>query len=452
MKIIIAGNGKVGDTLARQLAVEGYDITIIDRDKEALNNCVEHNDVMTVEGNCASQKILRIAGAASANLLIAATGNDEVNLLCCMMARNINPNIHTISRIRNPEYTEQAYNMKDEFALAMIINPEKQAAMEIERLIHYPGFLKRDTFSKGKAEIVELKIEPSSKLCGTPLNKIYNVIKCKVLVCAVVRHGVAFTPDGNFTLLEGDRIFVTAPSDNLSALLKNLGIVTKKIKQVLIIGGGTISHYLAAMLERRHIDVKIIEKDERKCKQLSELLPDAEIVCGDASSQSLLESEGIDSCDALVALTGIDETNMIISLYGKSRGVPLTVTKLGRLEDTNIIDNLALGSIITPRKLCCNMIIKYVRAMKKQTGAAVTIHSIADGYAEAVEFNIEKDSPHCGKPLKKLSLKKNVLVASITHGGETEIPNGDSHYSVGDSVIIVAGSGTVLKQFNDIFE
>lgn len=451
MKIIIAGSGKVGYALTRQLSSEGYDITVVDKDSDALQNVMEHYDVMAVCGNCATKNILVSAGVSDADLLIAATGEDEVNLLCCAVAHKINPAIHTIARIRNPEYSEQIYGMRDVFALSMAVNPEKQAALEIERLLKYPGFLNRDTFAKGKVEIVELKIEDGSPLCNIPLKKMGEIVKCKVLVCVVLRNGEAIAPDGNFVLSEGDRIFVTAPVNELTALLSGLGIVTKKVKNVIICGGGRIGYYLASRLSRDGFSTKIIESDYKKCTEISAALPDVDVINGDACNHDLLKSEGISECDALVTLTGFDEMNMIISLYGRNKGVKQTVTKLSRLKNSGILGDIPLGSVICPNELCCNTIVQYVRAMKNQTGAALAVHFIADRRAEAIEFRVDDSTLHCGEPLKNLKTKKNVLVACITHGGETEIPSGDSFYQKGDSVIVVTTGGNTIYQLSDIF-
>ena len=383
MNIIIAGDGKVGSTLARQLSAEGYDITLIDSDRQVLNSSMERMDVMAVHGNCAAMDVLLQAGIMDADLLIAATSADEVNLLCCTTAHGLNPKLHTIARIRNPEYTEQIYELRDIFGLSMAINPEKQAATEIERLLKYPGFLRRDTFAKGRAEIVELRIDDDSKLRGVSMMDLPGIVKCRVLVCAVLRNGTAVTPGANFVLEEGDRIFVTAPTETLTLLLKNLGIITRRARRVILCGGGRVSYYLASMLLKSGISVQVIENDLVRCKELATMLPDACVVHGDATDQALLESEGLSSCDALVTLTGIDELNMIISLYGNSRDLPQVITKLSHAENRNIIDSLALGSIVCPKELCCSNIVRYVRAMQNQTGAAVSLHSIADGQAEA---------------------------------------------------------------------
>lgn len=452
MKIIIAGDGKMGATLTRQLSAEGDDLTLIDSNPKVLESSEERYDIMVVQGNCASMDVLVQAGVKDADLLIAVAGADEINLLCCLTAHGLNPKIHTIARVRNPEYTDQIYEMRGMFALSMAVNPEKQAAAEIARLLRYPGFLKRDTFAKGRVEIVELRIDENSKLCNVALNDMNGIVKCKILVCAVLRKGTAITPDGNFVLREGDRIFVTAPADTLTVLLKSLGVITHKVKRVILCGGGRVSYYLAKQLQKSGIGVQIIERDLERCRQLAIMLPDACIIHGDGSSQFLLESEGISDCDALVTLTGLDELNMIVSLYGTSCGVPQVITKLGRMDNANILGNLALGSMISPKELCCNTIVRYVRAMKNQTGAALTVHTIADGQAEAMEFVVDESTPHCGVPLKSLRLKKGVLVVCITKGARQEIPNGESYYDRGDTLIIVTNSGKGIYQLKDIFQ
>lgn len=450
MNIIIAGAGKVGLTLARQLATEGHDITLIDKNQLILEEAVEQFESMAVCGNCASKEVLLRAGVESADLVIAATNADEVNLLCCMTAHGINAGIHTIARIRSPEYAEQVMTMPEVFPLSLTVNPEKQAAVEIERLLKFPGFLRRDTFAKGQVEIVELRIEENSKLCNVALSELSNTVKCKVLVCAVLRSGTAVAPSGNFVLRQGDRIFVTAPTSTLAVLLKNLGIITRRVRRILICGGGRVSYYLASMLERDGITVHLIDRNHDRCTELAAQLPKTSVVYGDCSSQSLLDSQGIHQVDALASLTGMDETNMIISLYAHARSVPQVITKLSRGE-SNIADTLPLGSVICPKELCSNIIVRYVRAMQNQTGAAVSVHAIADGQAEAVEFLIDDSTKNCGIPLKQLKLKPNVLLASITHGAETEIPGGDSVFSEGDTVVVVTSGRGVLKNINDIF-
>lgn len=450
MNIIIAGDGKVGSLLTRQLSSEGYDITVIDSNAKVLESSVERYDVIAVHGNCASMAVLQQAGVKDADLLIAATNADEVNLLCCTTAHALNPKLHTIARIRNPEYTEQIYRMRNVFGLSMLINPENRAAAEIERLIKYPGFLQRDTFAKGRTEIVELRVDAASKLRDVKLMDMRNIVKCKVLVCAVLREGTAIAPKGDFVLREGDRIFVTALSQNLTTLLKNLDIITKRVRKVTICGGGRISYYLANRLKKAGIASQILEKDHLRCLELSELLPDTDIIHGDISEQDLLE-ECIGDSEALVTLTGQDELNMIVSLYGSSKGVPQVITKLGTISNSGVIDSLNLGSVICPQELCSEQVVRYVRAMQNQIGAAISVHAIADGQAEAMEFLVDEHTKNCGKMLKEIRLKPDVLITSISHGAATEIANGDSVFNRGDTVVVVTNGREVIRQLNDIF-
>lgn len=452
MKIIIAGDGKVGSLLARHLSAGGYDLTVVDRNQKVLNTTVEKYDVMAVHGNCASMPVLIQAGVKEADLLIAATSTDEVNLLCCLTAQGINPNLHTIGRIRNQDYTDQIYSMQDFFGLSLSVNPEKQAAIEIERLLKYPGFLKRDTFAKGRVEIVELRIDNKSKLCDLSLSSMNQIIKCQVLVCAVLRDGKAIMPDGNFVLRDRDHVFVTASTRNLTVLLKNLGIITRKVRRVVLCGGGRVSAHLAKQLTRSGIYVKIIEMNHDRCLELASLVPDADIIHGDASHHILLEDEGVENYDALVSLTNFDELNMIISLYGKEMGIPKTITKLSREENNSMVDTLSLGSIVCPKELCSNNIVRYIRAMKNQTGAALAIHSIADGKAEALEFTVDETTKHRNTPLKNINLRKNVLISCISHGAKIEIPNGDSTFRSGDSIVVVTNGGNTIHQLNEIFD
>lgn len=452
MNIIIAGDGKVGLSLTQKLSEEGHDLTLIDSNQKVLDSSVERYDVMGVQGNCASMRVLESADVRKADLLIAATSADEVNLLCCMTAQGLNPKLHTIARIRNPEYGKQIFTMRDVYKLSLIVNPEKQAAREIERLIKYPGFLQRDTFARSRVEIVELRVDEESILKNVALHELDNVIHCKVLVCAVSREGVAEIPDGNFVIREGDRLFVTAPAENLTLLLKHMGVIRKKAKRVIICGGGRIGYYLAEQLSRHGLTVQLIERDENRCVELAERLPGVYVIHGDASSQDLLNSEGVDKCDALVTMTSLDEMNMIVSLYGKKCGARQIITKVGHTDNNSIYDNLGIGSLICPKELCCNNIVRYVRAMQKSEGAALTVHTIAEGQAEALEFLVDGQTMHAEEPLKNIRTKKNVLIACISHGSKTAIPSGESVFRRGDTVIVVAKGGMRLLQLNDIFE
>lgn len=451
MNIIIAGDGKVGITLTRQLTSEGYNVTVIDSNSAVLEQVVEHYDVMGVCGNCASMEVLQQANIQNADLLIASTALDEVNLLCCITAHGLNPKLHTIARIRNPEYTEQIYRLRDIFGLSMTINPEKQAAVEIERLLKYPGFLRRDAFAKSRTEIVELRIDSRCKLKDVSLVEMANIVKCKVLVCAVLRDGQAITPGGNFVLREGDRVFVTAPSENLTTLLKNLEIITRRVRQVMICGASRVARYLADSLAKNHISVAVVEKDPQRCREFSTALPQVTVICGDSSDMDVLKSEGLADTDALVCLTQLDEVNLIISLQANNAGVPQVITKLGHSASQSLVDSMNLGSIVCPKDLVASNILRYVRAMDNQEGAAMSIHLIADGQVEALEFAVDKTTRNQGVALKDLKLKNNVLLAIINRGSQTEIPNGNSTFQAGDSVVVVTGSHGSIRQLNDIF-
>ncbi|MGN0465252.1 MAG: Trk system potassium transporter TrkA [Lachnospiraceae bacterium] len=451
MKIIIAGIGKIGTLLVKQLSAAEYDITIIDLKQNILEDMVGRYDIMAVQGNCASMSVLLQAEVEKADLLIAMTERDEVNLLSCMTAHGVNPRLNTIAKIRNPEYSDQVYKMRDTFALSLVVNPDRQAAREVERLLKFPGFLKRDTFAKGRVEIVELLVEKNSKLDNLALNDLYKIIKGKVLVSAVARNGENITPDGNFILRGGDHIFVTATMKELTIMLKNLGIIAHKVKRIIICGGGRMSFYLAQQLERSGITVQIIEQNYDRCVELANLLPGAYIVHGDASSTTFLESEGIADCDALITATGLDEMNMVIALYGNNYKIPQVITKISHLEQTEIINSLQLGSIISPKQLCCNNIVRYVRAMNNQTGQAEAVHSVIENKVEAIEFRVDEKTLHCKEPLKSIALKPNILISCIIHGMETKIPDGNSYFQIGDTVIIVSSVKNTIYQLNDIF-
>ncbi len=452
MKIIIAGNGKMGRALTRQLTSEGHDITLIDSKNSVLESSIELFDVMAVYGNCASMEVLRQANVAEADLLIAATNADEVNLLCCMTAHGMNRRLHTIARIRNPEYTEQAYALRDVFGLSLAVNPELQTAAEIDRLLKYPGFLKRDTFAKGRVEIVELLVDERSKLCNVTLMHLGGIVKCRVLVCAVLRNGRTVAPDGNFVIKAHDKLFVTATSNNLAMLLDNLGIVTRRVRRAILCGGGRLGYYLANRLSQSGVGVQLIEQNAARCKQLADMLPDVSIINGDASDTTLLESENLRGSDALVTMTGLDELNMIISLYGRSVGVPHIVTKISHNENSDIVDGLPLGSVICPKELSTNTIVRYVRAMQNQVGAALSVHSIANGQVEALEFRVDSNTPHCGVELRDIHLKRNVLIVCITSKDGPVIANGSSSYEPGDTVVLVTSSDTIIHNLNEMFD
>lgn len=452
MKILIAGDGKVGAWLTRQLANEGHDITLIDSDAAILETTIAQYDVMSIVGNCASMETLRQADVAHADLLIAATGSDETNLLCCMTAHGMNERLHTIARIRTPEYSETVHSMRDLFALSLTVNPERKTAAEIDRLLKYPGFLRRERFANGVVELVEIRLTGGAKkLDGTPLYQMERVMGCKVLVCAVVRNGETIIPGGDFTLQANDRIYVTAAPQNLTRMLRHLDMIPRRARSVLIVGGGRISLYLAQMLLREKMSVKIIERDAALCERLAELLPEASIVQGDASVHATLVREGLETCDALVLATGMDELNLVLAMYGTAVPVPQVITKLSRIENLRLLDHLSNGTVVSPQELSCETIVRYVRAMQNQIGAAVTVHGIADGGAEALEFIVDEHTPNRDVPLRDLKIKKGVLLASLTRGAKLIFPNGDTSFRLGDRLVVVAAESSGIETLQDIF-
>ena len=453
MKIIIAGDGKVGAWLTRQLANEGHDITLIDSDAAILENTIAQYDVLSILGNCASMETLRQADVEHADLLIASTGSDETNLLCCMTAHGMNDALHTIARIRTPEYSETVHSMRDLFALSLTVSPERKTAAEIDRLLKYPGFLRRERFANGVVELVEIRLTAgAAKLDGTPLHQMERATGCKVLVCAVVRDGETIIPGGDFTLRENDRIYVTAAPQELTKMLRHLDVIPRRARSVLIVGGGRISYYLAKMLLRERMSVKIIERDGALCEQLAELLPEASIVNADASVHATLVREGLETCDALVLATGLDELNLVLSMYGTAVPVPQVITKLSRTENLRLLDHLSIGTVVSPQALSCETIIRYVRAMQNQVGAAVTVHGIADGGAEALEFIVDEHTPHRGEKLADLRIKKGVLIASLTRGSTLIFPRGDTCFDIGDRLVVVAAEGSGIETLQDLFE
>lgn len=451
MHIIIVGDGKVGVALTEQLSQEDHDVTVIDSNPKVLEQSLESYDVMVVHGNGASIGVLKDAGVEETDLLIAATSRDETNLLTCIVAKKLGAR-HTIARVRNPEYAEQLLLMRDELGLSMTINPEMAAAREIHHLLQFPSFLKRDSFAKGRVEIVEIHVDKSTRLADIPLRRLYEIARVRVLVCVVERGGSVYIPDGNFTLQTGDNIYVTADSQDLARLIKNLGIVKHKVRDVIIVGGSRVAYYLALRCLHAGLGVKIIEQSHERCAELAELLPRAVIIEADGSRQDILAAEGVRAADAVITLTNIDEVNLIIAMYASHIGVPKVITKVNRTEYVKAFKSMGIDTFISPKALCCTDIVRYVRAMGNTTGGSViTLHRMVEGKAEALEFRASEATRHLGETLLDVHLKPNILVACITHEGRTVIPRGSDRIQLGDNVIVVTTSGRPINDLNDIF-
>ncbi len=452
MRILIAGDGKVGLALTQQLLKEGHDVVVIDSNKSVLTNPEIEDATLAVHGNAAAMDTLIHAGVKEADILIAATNSDETNILCCLTGKKLNKHLHTISRIRNAEYNHQLSMLQEELGLSMMINPEQSAAREIFRLLQFPDFLRRETFAKGRIELVELKIRPDSKLKDIKLLDLYKIVRIKVLVCAVERKGEVTIPTGNFVLKEGDHIYVTAASSDLTILLKNLGITPKEIWNIMLIGGGRIGRHLTKRLLKAGAEVKIVEKNAERARSLAEDFPKAEVVLADGSKQDILQEEGLSQADALVTLTDIDEENLVISMYANVQNVPKVITKMNRLDYVGVLGDIGLGSVVSPKALCCNDIVRYVRAMQNQKGSIVALHRVANDKVEALEFHVNHAVKYKGIPLKDIPVKKGILFFSISHNGVTIIPDGNSSFAEGDTVSIVTTNSSQVMSMDDIFD
>ena len=451
MKIIIVGDGKVGMTLTEFLSQEGYDITVIDHNPKVVNHVINTYDVMAINGNGANYDVLVEAGAARADLLIAATSSDELNILSCLMAKKIGTK-NTIARVRNPEYAQQLVFLREELGLSMVVNPELEAAREISRILRFPAAIKLDCFSKGRVDLAEIKLPERGHLAGQRLRELYRICREKILVCAVQREDRVIIPDGNFVLAAGDKIHITGTHAALASFFKAIGMFKEKSKHVMIIGGGKISYYLARQMLDIGVDIKIIEKEEARCLELSDALPRATVICGDGTDQDTLTEEGLASSDACVVLTGIDEENIVVSLYAQSLGVAKVITKIDRISFTDMVESVGIDSFVSPKIITANRIIRYVRAMQASGEHSVkTLYKIVNNQAEALEFLIPQDCAYINIPLKDLTTRKGILFASIIRRGRVIIPGGDDHLEAGDSVIVIAAAEDFIKNLEDIF-
>jgi len=451
LKVVIVGDGKVGYALTELLAREGHDVVVVDNRRDVLRHLTEKLDVMVVNGNGASLSVQKAADVGGSDLMIAATSSDEVNMLCCVVARKLGCG-HTIARVRNPEYAEQLLWLKEDLGLSMTINPEMATAREIFRLLQFPSFLKRDSFAKGRVEIVEIELKEGSVLIGKKLSELYQAVKVRALVCAVEREGGVHIPDGGFRMEQGDKIYVTAPSRDLAALIKALDIGRRKVRSALIVGGGRIAHYLAGMLIESGIAVKIIENRQARCEELSELLPRATVVHGDGTEREVLVAEGIGEADAVVTLTDIDEENLLVSMFAGHVGVPKVVTKINRIEYVEVLRNAGIESIVSPKMLCASDIARYVRAMRSAAGgSAISVHPLVDDRVEALEFAVAKSTLHRGEKLQKIALKPGMLISCIIRGGSIIIPRGSDTIELGDTLIVVTNAERAVADLNEIF-
>lgn len=451
MKIIITGGGKTGATLAQSLTVEGHDVTVIDPNAERINDICGNSDVMGLIGNGMNYGALTEAGLAEADLMIAVTGSDEQNLLSCLFARKAGQ-CATIARVRNPMYITETEFIKDQVGLSLIINPELEAANTISGLLRFPGASDINSFAKGKAEMLTFKVPKGSLLDGNSLIHIRTKVEAKVIFCSVERAGKCHIPSGNFVLQAGDRATILIRSHEAVKFFRQIKLETHSAKNVMIVGGGTISYYLAKQLLETRISVKIIESDEKLCNELAEKLPGAMIIHGDASDKNLLLEEGIEAIDAFVALTGFDEENILLSLYAKEMSRAKVVTKIDRLIFHEMVNNLDLDSVIYPHSLTNEVILQYARAKQNAMGNNVeTLYTLVDGQVEALEFKLGQKAPGLGIPLRDLNLKGNLLLCGIYRDSTFILPDGNTMLQPEDRVIVVAGQMR-LNDFKDILK
>lgn len=439
MKIVIIGNGKIGSNLSAMLVWEGHDITVVDCKESNLRKVQNTLDVMCIEGNGATAETQLEAGVNKATLLIAATPYDELNVLCCLIGKRLGAK-KTISRVRMPEYYQQMHLIREDLGLSMVINPELSTADEIMRVLVFPSAAKVEVFGKGKLELVEYRLPDFPWLEGISLVELYKKIKTKLLICAVQREDEVFIPGGDFQLHAGDRIHAAASHKNIERFFRASGFMKDKVKTVMLVGGGRVCYYLAKQLLNVGMKVKIIEKDQERCDKLAELLPKAIVIWGDGTDQDLLIEEGVLDVDGFVALTGIDEENMIISLFAKDSTNAKVVTKISRENYIDLASELGLDCVVSPKMLTTGNVLSYVRSLASTAGSEIeSLYHLVGNQVEAIEFRVKDRIPNLvGVPLRNVQLKKNILICAIIRKREIVVPDGSAVIELGDSVVIVS--------------
>ena len=438
MKIVIIGDGKVGYKLAKQLSEENYNVVLIDNNEGKLKETINKLDISCITGDGVSAEIQAEAGVPDADLVIACASTDELNMLSCLIAKRLGAN-HTIARVRNPIYFQQIHILKEDLHLSMAINPELTVANEISRVLIFPSASKVETFVKGKVELVEVPLRAGNPIIGMSLAEVYKKFQIKILVCAIQRGKEVYIPDGSFALEEGDKLHIAATHEQLELLFEALGNRRKQIKKVLIAGGGRVSYYLAKQLCTMGMEVKIIEQNRKKCENLCEQLPNATIIHGDATDHELLLEERIQEADAFVALTGLDEENIIVGLFAKAQGVHKIIAKVNEDSRVEMVESLGLDSLVSAKTATADAIMGYVRARQNSYSNAnvETMYRLVDDRVEALEFLIKEDASYTNIPLKNLPTKPNNLIACIGRNRNIIIPSGNDFIQKGDSVVVI---------------
>ena len=451
MNVVLVGAGRMGGEIAIRLADEGHDITVVDSDAERLEQIANTVDAMTLLGNGADYSVLSEAGVADADLLIAVTNEDAVNMLCCLSGKKLGVK-NTVARVRTMEYFQQMVFLKDELGLSLVLNPEQAAAAEISRILRFPSAAKVDSFAKGRAEMVEHTVEAGSPLCSLRLDRLRS--KHGGILIAVVERGEdVFIPRGDFVLQEGDAIHVVGSPNAISGFFKGIGCYKRSVRDVMLLGGGRISLYLGAYLMGAGIRVKIMERDEQHCETIKEILPKAEVLLGDGTDPKVLVEEGIRSADAFVALTGSDQNNIITSMFARREGVGKVIVKVNEDAFRIMAGSQKLDSFVLPKNAAAEIVVSYVRAMQHSinTVGIESLHDIAYGKAEVLEFSINGDAPNLGVPIKELDIRRDTLIAAIIRNNQCIIPGGSDTMEKNDTVIAVT-TKFGMKGFADIFE
>ncbi len=452
MNIIVVGCGKIGTAVVSALVSEGHDVTAMDENPAVINEITNVYDVMAVCGNGADCETLEEARIDSCDIFVAVTGSDELNMLSCFIAKKMGAK-HTVARIRNPEYNDRSLSfMRHQLELSRSINPELSMAQELHNLLKLPSAYKVEYFSGRNLEMIEVRLKKDSSLVGKKLSKIRDREKENFLIGAVLRDNELHIPDGNFELREGDTVSIVASPTDMQKLLKSLDMIKKAVKDVMIIGGSKTAFYLAKILSTTGTNVKIIEKNRENCVKLSEILPKTDIIHGDGSHHDVLMEEGLRSIDAFVALTGMDEENILTSLFAGEFNVPKIITKINSNELTKMGEKLGLDSVISTKSITADIIIRYARALENSAGSNIeTLYKFMDGKAEAIEFNVRKGAKIIGTPIKDLSLKQGILIAGIIRQRKTAIiPTGDDIINEYDRVIVLASATHRLSDLSDI--
>ena len=451
MKIIICGVGKLGQHLAKTLAKEEYNVTVIDNDQVELQDVVNNTDVNYVHGSSLDSDILIEAGAPDADVLISVMTQDEQNIMCSLLAKKLGVK-NTIARIRTPEYTKSIDIVKEELGLSMIINPEALTADHIATTLSIPSALEATRFLKGKIEMISIKVKEDNKIVNHTMTQLSKKIPGNILICAIERDNETIIPRGNTKIQAGDKISITGTPASINKFLKYTGLITEKTKKVLICGGSRIAEHLAKIVDAMDMDVTIIDIDSKKCEDLSEKLPHALIINADASDQDVLFEEGIQHCDALISLTSIDEQNIVLSMFASQYDVPKIITKVNHIELDGVVEKSHIDSVVTPHKIANNQIAKYIRAMQAGSNSSCeAIYRFENDNFEMLEFKIKNDFKQIDTPIKNIKFKEGILIAAIERKKHIIIPTGADEIKDGDIIVVIDSTGNIVD-INDILE